>query len=77
MSARQPPPSQLAAPAAAELSPVSGPDMQQLHRRYPPRAAEPSWRVTRPDGGLLLARLRELPFTGKDPRGAGAGGWCR
>ena len=77
MSARQPPPSQLAAPAAAELSPVSGPDMQQLHRRYPPRAAEPSWRVTRQDGGLLLARMLELPFTSKDQRvrrrGAGVG----
>jgi hypothetical protein len=68
MSARQPPPSQLAAPAADELSPVSGPDMQQLHRRYPPRAAEPSWQVTRQDGGLLLARMLELPFTGKDQR---------
>jgi hypothetical protein len=68
MSARQPFPSQLAAPAAAELSPVSGPDMQQLHRRYPPRAAERSWRVTREDGDLLLARMLELPFTGKDQR---------
>ena len=42
--------------------------MQQLHRRYPPRAAEPSWRVTRQDGDLLLARMLELPFTGKDQR---------
>jgi integrase len=40
--------------------------MQQLHRRYPARAAEPSWRATRQDGGLLLARMLELPFTGKD-----------
>jgi len=68
MSARLPLPGQLAAPDAAELSPVSGPDMQQLHRRYPARAAEPSWRVTRQDGGLLLAQLLELPFTGKDQR---------
>jgi integrase len=42
--------------------------MQQLHRRYPPRAPEPSWRVTRQDGDLLLARMLELPFTGKDQR---------
>ena len=42
--------------------------MQLLHRRYPPRAAEPSWRVTRQDGGLLLARMLELPFTGRDQR---------
>ena len=68
MSARQPPPGQLTAPAVAELSPVSGPDMQQLHRRYPARAADPSWQATRQDGGLLLARMLELPFTGKDQR---------
>jgi integrase len=68
MSARQPPASQLAAPAAAALSPVSGPDMQQLHRRYPARAAGPSWPGTRQDGDLLLARMLELPFTGKEQR---------
>ena len=42
--------------------------MQQLHRRYPARAADPSWQATRQDGGLLLARMLELPFTGKDQR---------
>jgi len=42
--------------------------MQQLHRRYPARAAGPSWSGTRQDGGLLLARMLELPFTGKEQR---------
>jgi integrase len=68
MSARQQAPGRLALPAAAELSPVSGPDMQQLHRRYPPRALETTWRVTRQDGDLLLARMLQLPFTDTDQR---------
>jgi Phage integrase family len=46
----------------------SGPDMQQLHRRYPPRALEPTWRITRLDADLLLARMLELPFTEKAAR---------
>jgi hypothetical protein len=51
--------------------------MQHLHRRYPPRAAGPSWRVTRQDGDLLLARMLELPFTDKDHRVRRRRGWCR
>ena len=42
--------------------------MQQLHRRYPPRALEPTWRITRLDADLLLARMLELPFTEKAAR---------
>jgi len=42
--------------------------MQQLHRRYPPRAPEPTWRATRQDADLLLARLLELPFTDRAAR---------
>ena len=42
---------------------VSGPDMQRLHRRYPPRAVPESWRGTCPDADLLLTRMLEPPFT--------------
>jgi integrase len=68
MSVPQQAPDQLALPVAGELLTVSGPDMQQLHRRYPPRAAEVSWRVTRQDGDLLLTRMLQLPFTDEDQR---------
>jgi len=42
--------------------------MQQLHRRYPPRGLEPTWRATRQDTDLLLARMLEPPCTAKAAR---------
>ena len=57
-----------AATVASGAPAVSGPDMQQLHRRYPPRAVEPTWRTTRQDPDPLLARMLELPFTDKAAR---------
>ena len=56
------------APAGAGPSRVSGADMQQLHRRYPPRGLEPTWRATRQDTDLLLARMLEPPCTAKAAR---------
>ena len=57
-----------AATLASGTPAASGPDMQQLHRRYPPRVLEPTWRITRQDADLLLARMLELPFTDKAAR---------
>jgi hypothetical protein len=42
----------------------SGPDMQQLRCRYPPRALEPTWRITRLDADLLRSGLVIPPFLG-------------
>lgn len=68
MSVPRQAPEQLAMPVVGELLAVSGPDMQQLHRRYPPRPAEVSWRVTRQDGDLHLTRMLQSPFTDEDQR---------
>ena len=57
-----------AAPAGASPGRVSGADMQQLHRRYPPGWLEPMWRATRQDADLLLARMLEPPCTAKAAR---------
>ena len=42
---------------------MSGPDMQQLHGRYPPRVVPPTWSGTCRDRDQLLARLLAPPFT--------------
>ncbi|HEX5882708.1 MAG TPA: site-specific integrase, partial [Actinomycetota bacterium] len=42
---------------------VSGPDMQRLHRRYPPRQVPMSWRGTCQGADLLLTSMLEPPFT--------------
>ncbi len=57
------PATQTVAPAGAGPLRASGTDMQQLHRRYPPRRLEPTWRATCQDADLLLARMLEPPFT--------------
>ncbi len=54
---------QLEAVTATGPAMVSGPDMQRLHRRYPPRVLPSTWRTTRQDRDLLLARMSQLPFT--------------
>jgi integrase len=54
---------QLEAVTATGPATVSGPDMQRLHRRYPPRALPSTWRATRQDRELLLTRMSQLPFT--------------
>ncbi|MGH3709896.1 MAG: hypothetical protein ACRDQ9_16325 [Pseudonocardiaceae bacterium] len=54
---------QLEAVTATGPATVSGPDMQQLHRRYPPRALPSTWRATRQDRDLLLTRMSQQPFT--------------
>jgi Phage integrase family len=53
-------------PAEAGIDRVvaaSGPDMQRLHRHYPPRLVPPSWSGTCQDRDQLLARLLAPPFT--------------
>jgi integrase len=59
---------QLEAVIATGPATVSGPDMQRLHRRYPPRALPSTWRATCQDRDRLLARMSELPFTDTSAR---------
>lgn len=44
-----------------------GPDMQQLHRRFPPRTVPLSWSGTELDRDRLLARVLASPFTDGGP----------
>jgi integrase len=45
---------------------VSGPDMQQLWLRFPPRTPPPTWPATEHDRDRVLARLLAPPFTLED-----------
>ena len=48
---------------AIGMSALVGPDMQRLHRRYPPRLVPASWAGTSLDRDQLLARVLAPPFT--------------
>lgn len=47
----------------ASVAGRSGPDMQQLHRCFPPRAVPVSWPGTEVHRDRLLSRLLAVPFT--------------
>jgi hypothetical protein len=53
----------LLTPGGAAVAAASGPDMQRLHLRYPPRVVPSTWSATRMDRDQLLARLLAPPFT--------------
>lgn len=57
------PEAELEAVTATGAATVSGPDMQQLHRRYTPRALPSTWRATGQDRDLVLIRMLQLLFT--------------